>query len=758
MDELTVIGEKVPRVDARVKVTGKAVYVDDVYLPGMLKGKILRSPYPHARIIRIDTSQAEQVTGVRAVITAKDVPDACYGACYLDQPMLAREKVRYVGDNVAAVAADDEETALEACNLIEVEYEELPALFDPIDAMASDAPLIHERLAEYDLLLPLARLVENSNIHNHFQLRKGNMEKAFQEADLVVENRFIAPMIQHCYLEPFGAVVNIDGQGNLTCWASTQGIRWMQRSLHDLLRIDRSKIRIIVPYVGGGFGGKGDIGAAAICAALAQKTGRPVKIIFSREEIFLSGNNRVPVITCLKDGVKKDGTFLAREVKVIMDSGAYSGMTSMIVTNAGFGASGPYDIPNVKIDAYGVYTNNVPGSAFRGFGTPEIEWALESNMDIIAEKLGIDRVTIRLKNAYKNGSISATGEKLQSVGLEETISKATQAAEFQKPAGLPARGKGIASAHKYSMAPGAACAYVEVKIDGSLELRQAVVELGQGSNTVLAQMVAEEFKVPLDKVTVALNDTTTTPFDLMTGSSRATYNMGNAVRLACEDARRQVRDRAAEILEARADDLIVENGTVFVQGVPEKFIPFRKLFAHGGYPLLIGSGTFNQTARTVDLETGQSERPCAFWMYSTQCTEVEVDEETGQVRVMGFTAAHDVGKAINPDLVKGQIVGGVVQGQSIALMEKVEMENGRILNANFLDYKVGTVNETPGYITPIIVEEAHPEGPYGAKGVGEGVLAPTAAALGNAVYDAVGVRIYDLPLTPEKIYMALKKR
>ncbi len=574
----------------------------------------------------------------------------------------------------------------------------------------------------------------------------------------MVENRFYAPMIQNGYLEPFGVVADIDGQGNLNCWVSTQGIRWMQRSLQDLTGIDRNKIRIIVPYVGGGFGGKGDISAAAICTVLAMKAGRPVKIVFTREEIFLSGNNRVPVITYLKDGVKKDGSLLAREVKVIMDSGAYSGMTSMIVTNAGFGGSGPYDIPNVKIDSYGVYTNNVPGSAFRGFGTPEIEWAIESQMDIIAEKLGMDRIAIRLKNIYRNGAISATGEKLQSVGLEEAIMKATQAAEFNQPPLPSAGGKGMASAHKYSMAPGAACAYVEVKIDGSLELRQAVVELGQGSNTVLAQMVAEEFKVPLEKVTVALNDTATTPFDLMTGSSRATYNMGNAVRLACEDAKRQVRERGAEILEADPDDLIVENGMAYVKGVPEKSIPFRKLFVHGGYPLLIGSGTFNQKATTVDLETGQSERPCAFWMYSTQCAEVEVDEETGQVRVVGFTAAHDVGKAINPDLVVGQIVGGVVQGQGIALMEKVEMENGRILNSNFLDYKMGTVHETPGHIIPIIVEEAHQEGPYGAKGIGEGVLAPTAAALSNAIYDAVGVRIHDLPLTPEKIYFALKKR
>ncbi len=758
MTELKVVGEKLPRVDAREKVMGKAVYVDDVQLPGVLRGKILHSPYPHAGIAWIDTSPAERLPGVRAVITAKDVPDARHGACYLDQPMLAREKVRYVGDYVAAVAADDEETALEACNLIEVEYEELPTLFDPVEAMASEAPLIHEHLAEYGLLQPLARCVENSNIHNHFQLRKGDVEKALGEADIVVENRFSAPMIQNGYLEPFGVVADIDGQGNLTCWVSTQGIRWMQRSLQDLTGIDRNKIRIIVPYVGGGFGGKGDISAAAICTVLAMKAGRPVKIVFTREEIFLSGNNRVPVITHLKDGVKKDGSLLAREVKVIMDSGAYSGMTSMIVTNAGFGGSGPYDIPNVKIDSYGVYTNNVPGSAFRGFGTPEIEWAIESQMDIIAEKLGMDRIAIRLKNIYRNGAISATGEKLQSVGLEETIMKATQAAEFNQPPLPPAGGKGMASAHKYSMAPGAACAYVEVKIDGSLELRQAVVELGQGSNTVLAQMVAEEFKVPLEKITVALNDTATTPFDLMTGSSRATYNMGNAVRLACEDARRQVRERGAEILEADPDDLIVENGMVYVKGVPEKSIPFRKLFVHGGYPLLIGSGIFNQKSKTVDLETGQSERPCAFWMYSTQCAEVEVDEETGQVRVVGFTAAHDVGKAINPDLVVGQIVGGVVQGQGIALMEKVEMENGRILNSNFLDYKMGTVHETPGHIIPIIVEEAHQEGPYGAKGIGEGVLAPTAAALSNAIYDAVGVRIHDLPLTPEKIYFALKKR
>lgn len=758
MTELAVVGKTVPRVDAREKVTGKAIYVDDISLPGMLRGKILHSSYPHARIARLDTSRAEHLSGVRGVITSRELPDARHGACYQDQPMLAREKVRYVGEYVAAVAADDEETALEACNLIEVEYEELPVLFDPEEAMAPGATLIHEGLGQYELLQPLARCVPNSNIHNHFRLRKGDVEKGFGEADLVVENRFSVPMIQNCYLEPFGVVAVMDGQGNLTCWVSTQGIRWLQRSLQDLLGIDRNRIRIIVPYVGGGFGGKGDISAVAICAGLARKTGRPVKMVFSREEIFLSGNNRVPVITYVKDGVKKDGTLLAREVKAVLDSGAYSGMTSMIVTNAGFGASGPYDIRNVNIDSYGVYTNNVPANAFRGFGTPEVEWALESQMDIIAEKLGLDRVDIRLKNIYRNGTISATGERLQSVGLEETIIKAAEAASFRQPVGQRGAGKGIASAHKYSMAPGAACAYVEVKIDGSIELRHAVVELGQGCNTVLAQMVAEEFMVPLEKVIVAPNDTATTPFDLMTGSSRATYNMGNAVRLACEDAKKQVRQRAAEILEADPDDLIVENGTVFVKGVPEKSIPFRKLFVHGGYPLLVGSGIYNQKARTVNLETGQSERPCAFWMYSTQCVEVKVDEETGQVKVLGFTAAHDVGKAINPDLVKGQIEGGVVQGQSIALMEKVEMERGRILNANLPDYKVATVHETPDEINCIIVEEPHNEGPYGAKGIGEGVLAPTASALGNAIYDAVGVRIYDLPLTPEKIYMALKNR
>ncbi len=759
------IGRSPARLDAYEKVTGRAVFAVDLKLAGMLHARVLRSPIPHGRITHIDVSKAETLPGVIAVVTGKDFPGS-FGATVQDQNFLAREKVRFVGDPVAAVAAVNLDAAEEALSLIKVEYEPLTAVLDPVEAMKPGAVLIHEELSQY-ATAPGIFPVAGTNICNHFKLRKGDVEKGFTESHVVLEDTYTTQMVQHAHLEPHASIAQVDPSGKILIWSNTQTPYFNRKALARALNLPLNKVRIIGTSVGGGFGGKSYLKAEPICVALALKTkNRPVKLVYTREEEFGVAPVRHPTVIRCKTGMKGDGTWVAQETELIFDTGAYADIGPRVVRNAGFSAAGPYKIPHVHIDSYCLYTNNPVGGAFRGFGIPQITWAIESHLDAMAEKLGIDPVELRLKNAVEEGSVSATGQVLHSVGLKETLRRAAEKIGWGRSQG-PGRGKGIACMHKSTVTPSASAAFVKLNEDASVTLLCSAVEMGQGASTALAQIAAEELGVPVDMISVVRPDTDFTPYDMASVSSRSTFFVGNAVRRAAADAREQLLDIAAEILEANPKDLELKEGKVQVRGVPEKAIsitelPLGEAFYVGvkgrgrGRPVL-GRGTFTvEDATPLDRETGQGKNPSVFWMYATQAAEVEVDPRTGRVKVLRISAAHDVGRSIHPQSIEGQIEGALVMGVGTALFEKMELEEGRVKNRSFADYKIPSALDAPEMI-PIIVEEPHSRGPYGAKGLGEPALAPTAPAIANAIYAAVGVRIKDLPITPEKILEGLKK-
>lgn len=764
--KLESIGQSPVRLDAREKVTGRTLYAVDLKMAGMLYAKVLRSPHPHARILHIDATKARSLPGVVAVVTGKDFPGSL-GATVQDQSFLAGDKVRFVGDAVAAVAAVNLDTAEEALSLIHVEYELLPALFDPVEAMKSREVLIHENLSQY-AVAPGIFPVPGTNICNHFKLRKGDPERGFKESDLVLEDTYRSHMVQHAHLETHAAIAQVDSSGKILIWSNTQTPYFNRKALAKSLNLPLNQVRVMVTTLGGGFGGKSYLKAEPICVALALKSkGRPVKLVFTREEEFGVAPVRHPTIIRCKTGMKKDGTWLAQETELIFDTGAYADIGPRVCRNAGFSAAGPYQVPNVRIDSYCVYTNHPIGGAFRGFGIPQVSWAIESHLDVMAEKLGLDPVDVRLKNAVEEGSLSVTGQVLHSVGLKETLRQAAEKIGWRKASG-PYRGKGIACMHKSTVTPSSSAAFVKLNEDASVTLLCSAVEMGQGSSTILAQIASEELGIPVEKISMVRPDTDVTPYDMASVSSRSTFFVGNAVRRAAADAREQLLQIAAEILEANPQDLVIEAGKVMVRGVPEKAIPIAELplgeaFYVGakgrgrGRPVL-GRGSFTvEDATPLDRETGQGKNPSAFWMYATQAAEVEVDPRSGRVKVLRISSAHDVGKSIHPVAIEGQIQGALVMGVGTALFEEMELEKGRVKNPSFAEYKLPSALDAPEMI-PIIVEELHAQGPYGAKGLGEPALAPTAAAIANAIYAAVGVRVKDLPITPEKILEGLRKK
>ena len=764
--KLESIGQSPVRLDAREKVTGRTLYAVDLKMAGMLYAKVLRSPHPHARILHIDATKARSLPGVVAVVTGKDFPGSL-GATVQDQSFLAGDKVRFVGDAVAAVAAVNLDTAEEALSLIHVEYELLPALFDPVEAMKSREVLIHENLSQY-AVAPGIFPVPGTNICNHFKLRKGDPERGFKESDLVLEDTYRSQMVQHAHLETHAAIAQVDSSGKILIWSNTQTPYFNRKALAKSLNLPLNQVRVMVTTLGGGFGGKSYLKAEPICVALALKSkGRPVKLVFTREEEFGVAPVRHPTIIRCKTGMKKDGTWLAQETELIFDTGAYADIGPRVCRNAGFSAAGPYQVPNVRIDSYCVYTNHPIGGAFRGFGIPQVSWAIESHLDVMVEKLGLDPVEVRLKNAVEEGSLSVTGQVLHSVGLKETLRQAAEKIGWRKASG-PYRGKGIACMHKSTVTPSSSAAFVKLNEDASVTLLCSAVEMGQGSSTILAQIASEELGIPVEKISMVRPDTDVTPYDMASVSSRSTFFVGNAVRRAAADAREQLLQIAAEILEANPLDLVIEAGKVMVRGVPEKAIPIAELplgeaFYVGakgrgrGRPVL-GRGSFTvEDATPLDRETGQGKNPSAFWMYATQAAEVEVDPRSGRVKVLRISSAHDVGKSIHPVAIEGQIQGALVMGVGTALFEEMELEKGRVKNPSFAEYKLPSALDAPEMI-PIIVEELHAQGPYGAKGLGEPALAPTAAAIANAIYAAVGVRVKDLPITPEKILEGLRKK
>lgn len=756
--ELAVVGKSIAKVDALEKVTGRAVYLDDIVFPRMLVGKVLRSEYAHARIVSIDTARAKALPGVKVIITGDDLPDGRHGPFIKDTPILAKRKVHYVGEPVVAVAAVDEETAKEALSLIDVVYEELPAVLDPFEAMRDDSPLVHENLLGYLAVFPARRW---GNVCSHTTFRLGDVEQGFRASDHVFEDSFKTQEVHQAYLEPHGAIASFDAAGKVTVWTTTQSVYRTQASISETLSLPASKIRVIGTRVGGGFGGKVEAITQPIAVALAQRAGQPVKVVFSREEELVGTKPRHPARIQIKTGVKKDGTIVARQVQCVLDTGAYADDGPGIAGFAAMCAAGPYKIPNLLVDAYCVHTNKTPAGAFRGFGNPQVAFAFESQMDIIAERLGIDALELRLKNAVENGDVNAAGQVMLSVGLKECLSKAAKAAGWGKPRSAPNRGLGISCMHHISgVLP--ACANVWLNQDGTITLVTAESDLGQGSDTVLSQIVAEELGVPVEDINLVTADTDATPYNWATCASRITYTMGNAVRLAAADVKQKLTELAAEELEANPADIVVADRHAFVGGSPERKLSFFELALISHWrkrgPIL---GTASFMAEGPPYQPGTMEGfpfgSLTAWIFGAHVAEVEVDPETGQVQVLQVVAAHDVGKAVNPRNVEGQIQGGFVQGLGYALFEEIVRDKGRVTNPNFVDYRLPTAMDVPK-MTPIIVEEPEPTGPFGAKGVGEPGLVATAPAIANAIYNAIGVRLKELPMTSEKVRKAIKEK
>ncbi|MHC4457326.1 MAG: xanthine dehydrogenase family protein molybdopterin-binding subunit [Planctomycetota bacterium] len=752
------VGKHYPRVEGVQKATGTYIYTQDLSLPRMLYGKFKRSRLPHARIVHIDTTKAKKINGVVAVLTGADLSYS-FGIYINDEPFLARDKVRYCGEPVAAVSAISADIAAEAAEQIDVEYEELEPVLDPIKAMDKDSPLVHPDLHSYSVS-PIFQAKPHTNICSFVDIQKGNIEKGLDDAYEIFEDTYWSPIVAHAPLETHVTIAQVDLSGKITLWDSTQSPFLVRRELAMSLGVPLNKIRVIVKGIGGGFGGKSYTRIEPITVALAQHSNnRPVKVELTRQEEFEITVHKEPASIHMKTGVARDGSILARKVRAVYDSGAYAEGSPLVVRNACFTAVGPYNIEHASIQGYCVYTNNLISGPMRGFGTPQLTWAYESQMDTIAAKLNMDPLEIRLKNCLQEGHELPSGEILHNVGLRQTLEHAAEKVGWKKYKARKDHGIGIACCHKLSFSPATASAFIRIDEDGSVQLDCATVEMGQGSNNTLIQIAAESLGVPFERIAISQPDTDYSPYDQSTTGSRSTFTMGNAVLLACEDIKKQLMSIASQCYGLPEDELSIEAGNIKPSGSDECGLPFEELIQRNFKPRkasLIGKGLYTSTAVLPDVKTGKTPRASAFWMYGTQIAIVKVDRETGQLDVKKVASAYDLGKAINPQGAETQIEGGVIQGLGTVLTEELVIENGQVKNPSYRDYHILTAMDSPE-IVPIFVEVAHDEGPFGARGHGELVLNATAPAVANAVFNATGVRIRDLPLSQEKIFRALRR-
>ena len=765
MSEYSVLGKRLPRVDGPVKATGMARFADDLTVPGMLYGKILRSPHAHARILNIDTSRAESLPGVRGIIVGADFGDYRYGLRpdTRDEYPLARGKVRYLGEEVAAVAAIDEDTALAALELIRVDYQVLPAVTDPEEALQETAPLLHED--------------KPGNISVHMKTSFGDVDEAFRQADYIREDRFYSQSVLHGYLEPNAALAIWEPPNRITIWASKQSPYFLYRNLANCFNVPLSNVRLIQPYIGGGFGGKNGGYPVDFCAVmLAKKTGRPVKVALSMEEVLSAHRRRHPMHVWLKTAVKKDGTLLAHDCRIVADGGAGTGVGPTTIANAFSFMNLPYVVPNVRYEAFRVYTNRPISVAQRGNGIQQIRYAADVQLDMIAEELGLDPVELRRKNGAYPGYRTANGMNVKSCGLQETITEAIKAANWEaeyrpwrekerEPHGRIARGIGLAcnSFESGARLTGHNCCTAVIKVheDGTVSLLTGSTDAGQGSETVLAMITAEILGIRLEDVFVPQTDSAVTPVDPGSFGSRVSSTAGNAVKIAALDAKGQLLKVAAELLKVAADDIEFRDRTVFVKGSPEKSMRFRELarrtVAWGSGTTVIGQGSWGQSIEPKNFDTGEGDSGGAY-SFGTQAAWVEVDTETGRVRVTKMVVAHDLGFALNPLAVEGQHEGSIAGGVGHTIYEHCVEEDGQTLNPNFMGYGLPTVFDVPGETVSLSIETLDPVGAFGAKESGEGTQVSTIPAIVNAIHNAVGVWITDLPVTPEKVLKALREK
>jgi len=744
-----IVGKSVQRLDAREKATGEAKFGGDIYLPGMLFGKILRSRFSHARILNIDTRKAEKLPGVKAVVTWKDAPDIQIGLYTDDWRFFSKDKVRYRGDVVAALAAADLDIASEALELIQVDYEELPAVFDPIQAMQPGAPIVHEEVPD--------------NIACRRKIRKGDPDKAFKSSSHVFEDTFKTQMVDHCPIETHVAVAQFDHSDKLTIWSSTQAPFNNRLILARGLQMPMNRLRIITTNVGGAFGGKQDLMVEPSCALLAKKSGHPVRIAIDREEEFIASTVRHPYVLTYKTAVDRQGRILARKINIVQDLGAYNDLGEGVLRYAALMASGPYNIEHVWVDGLGMYTNQQVGSVMRGVGVNQTTFAGESQLDMIAQEIGMDPFEFRLQNALKDGDITANGQKCTSIGFRETLKAVAERSGYKSRKKRKNHGFGLACMIYTSGAGGRrdySSAVVRMNEDGTVGLMIGAPDVGQGCRTTLAQICAQELGVRYEDVWVDQPDTGHSPVDLFgANASRVTYIAGNAVKSAAAEAKKLLLEGASEKWEVAIEDLVVVDSQIYVKGVAKPLGSLKNLVMEMHRPLgqtVVTSGTYHTDNEPMDEETGQG-HVIPIYTFATQLAEVEVDPVTGKVNVLNIWSANDVGKAVNPVNVEGQIEGGIQMGLGFALSEEIVRKQGRTLNPSFSDYKMFTSIDMPR-ITPIIVEVPEPLGPYGARGVAESTTIATAGAIANAVANAVGVRIKELPLSPERILAALKKK
>ena len=805
MTDFSIIGKRIALVDAAGKTTGAGKYTDDLTVPGMLVGKILHSPYPHARIKSIDTSRAEKLEGVVAVAVGKDAPNT-YGILPVghDEHALALDKVRYVGDNVACVAAVDEATADRALELIDVEYEVLPAYFDPEESMKAETDLIHDN--------------KPHNLEKDYHHVFGDPEKGFADADCVAEARFIAGEVTHAAMEPHSTLASfeIDSQtgkpGRLTVWSSTQVPYYLQHKLSLVLEMPMAQIRVIKPLVGGGFGGKSEVIPLEIIAAIAARKARaPVKITYTREEVFWAHRGRPRTLIDLKTGVKKDGSITAVKARVVQDGGAYCsyGVVTILYSGALLGAL--YDIPNIQYDGYRVLTNKPACGAMRGHGTVNVRFAFESQLDELAAQINLDPAEIRRRNLLKPPCVTVNGLRVQSYGLPECIEKTVERSGWKDRKGKLAKGRGlgIACSHYVSGAANSIIrsdmphSTVNIKIDrdGGVVVYTGASEIGQGSDTMTAQVAAETLGCSLGRIRIIAADTDLTPIDIGSYSSRVTFMAGNATLRAAAEVKKQIAWAAARKMGCAAEELIFRNDGVFRKNLagespattlataptpseatvsghvdgqilrgslqqkrrdegPKDSMSFEGavVAAIDFHGTLTGTGSYAPPAEARGgKHKGGGVGPSPAYSYSAQVAEVSVDEETGEVTVHKVWAAHDCGRALNPVSVEGQIIGSVWMGMGQALTEEIVWKDGMLMNPGLLEYRSPSSVESPE-VEPIIVESIDPEGPFGAKECSEGSLAATIPAIANAIYDAVGVRLHESPFTPERVLAALRAK
>jgi CO/xanthine dehydrogenase Mo-binding subunit len=756
----THVGQSVTRVDAREKVTGAAVFGVDVQLPGMLHGAVVRSPHPHARIVSIDTAAAEAAPGVEVVVTGRGFP-YIFGSAMKDQPFLAIDRVRYVGEPVVAIAAQTEAEAQEAVDLVVVEYEELPAVLDPMQALEDGAPLVHPDMHTYER--GPHEIVPHTNINTLWTFERGDVDAGFAAADLVVEDEFTAHALSHAALEPHVAVAQYEAAtGAYTAWVSTDRPFQLRGELTAALGLPSDKMRLIVANVGGSFGGKNTLIAESIAVALARHVGgHPVRVEFTREEDLTATQTRVPAIMKIKTGVTKDGVLTARRAEILWDSGAYTSNTVGVAIRGSSTIFGPYRIPDLALVARQVYTNRAISGSYRGYGTTQVTWACESQMDMIAARLGIDPVVLRLRNGYEEGDSYVNEQVMHGVGLRESLERTASEIGWgevdRQPAPHLRRGKGIATMIKPTATPTSSNCVIKVEHDGRVSVLVAAPEIGSGQATVLAQMAADAVGVPIDSVVIPPTDTAFSPFNGPVASSRTTYHVGNAIRIAGAEVREKILATAGEVLGLESESLELVDGEI--RSGEERITTIADLlggFGFEGHSVTAEARFTTRGSPLLKASPPYEWMSSIFWMFATHAVEIEVDIETGVVRVIKVAAAQDVGRAINPMTCEQQIEGGVVMGISNALFEEFKGSGGRIENSSFADYKLAAMPDLPE-IVPIVVESNHSEAPFGAKGVGEPAAAATPPAIANALYDAVGIRITDLPLTAERILRAIEE-